>query len=253
MIPFHQAKFLVADTETSGDDPTKHSPVEIGFVLTTALGNVLDVQSLVNPGHPIISGAKAVHHILDEDVRDAPDLRTALKTVVAPALASHVIDAYVAHYAKFDSAMLPMMNKAPWLCTYRLAKKLYPELPHHGNQFLRYELGLDVPEAKGKAAHRAIADAYVTAALLRHLLPIAERRHEIPGDVAGLCAWAAAPFLQPICSFPKHKDKPWEEVAKKDAQYMIWLLQPKEGQKPLDDDTAYSIRYYLTLAGVKVP
>jgi exodeoxyribonuclease X len=254
MKPLLEANWAVFDTETSGDDPTKHSPVEIGLVLTSATATIAAAQTLVNPGHPITNGAKAVHHLLDEDVQDAPALRDALKTVIAPAVAGHVLDCYVAHYAKFDSAMLPMLNKAPWLCTYRLAKKLYPELPHHGNQFLRYELGLVVPEAKGLPAHRAMADAWVTAALLRHLLAEVARRADAhwPQDLEGLVALTSQPFLNPICSFPKHKDKPWAEVAKKDSQYMVWLLQPKDGQKPLDDDTRFSILHFLAEAGVKV-
>lgn len=252
MKPILDANYAVFDTETSGDDPTKHSPIEIGLVLTTVQAAIVAAQSLVNPGHPITNGAKAVHHLLDEDVKDAPTLRDALKNVIAPAVAGQVLDCYVAHFAKFDSAMLPMLNKAPWLCTYRLAKKLFPELPHHGNQFLRYELGLDVPEAKGLPAHRAMADAFVTAALLRRLLTEVASRPEWPQDLFGLVNLVAEPFLNPTCGFPKHAGKPWSEVVKKDSQYMVWLLQPKEGQKPLDEDTRFSIVHYLTEAGVKL-
>lgn len=253
--PIQHANFAVFDTETSGDNPEKHSPVEIGLVLTNIQTTLVAVETLVNPGHPITNMAKSVHHLLDEDVKDAPDLRTALKTVIAPAVAGHVIDAYAAHKASFDSSMLPMLNKAPWLCTYRLAKKLFPDLERHSNQFLRYELGLDVPEAKGLPAHRAMADAWVTAALLRRLLVEVTNRADAgwPQDVDSLTALVNEPFLQLICSFPKHKDKPWTEVAKKDSQYMVWLLQPKDGQKPLDEDTRFSIIHFLKDAGVKLP
>ena len=242
-----EAKFLTLDTETSGDDPTIHSPVEVGAVLTTISQVLSHASSLVNPGHKIISEAKACHHLQERDVADAPDLKTALKEVIAPAVAGHVIDAYVAHNAPFDSAMLPMLNKKPWLCTLKLAKKVVPGLRHYGNQFLRYELELDVPEAQGLPAHRALADAYVTAALLRHLLKKVTENPELPQDVEALVEWVNAPILQETCMFPKHKDKPWMTVVRTDRQYAMWLLEPKQGQKPLDEDTAYSIRYWLAI------
>ena len=154
--PITEAKFLVLDTETSGDDSTVHSPVEVGAVLTDLTKTLVAATSLVNPGHKITSEAKACHHIKDVEVADAPDLKTVLKTVVGPAVSGHVIDTYAAHNASFDSAMLPMLNKKPWLCTLKLAKKVVPGLRHYGNQFLRYELELDVPEAEGQQAHRAL-------------------------------------------------------------------------------------------------
>jgi exodeoxyribonuclease X len=244
-----EALFLVADTETSGQIKGIHSPVELGWVLSSNVKNLTFGDTLVNPGHKITNGAKAIHHILDEDVKDAPDLRTALKEHVAPSVAAYAIDAYVAHYAEFDSGMLPMLNKKPWLCTWRLAKKLLPHLEHYSNQFLRYELELDVPEAQGLPAHRALADAYVTAAILRKLIGMVIASPEWPDDLEGVLEKLYAPFLIEECPFPKHKDKKWEDVAKSDSQYMLWLLQPKEGQKPLESDMDYSIRFYLKKAG----
>ena len=239
------ANYLVLDTETSGEDPKVHSPVEIGFVLTSMLGNVVFGESLVNPGHPITSGAKAIHHLLDEDVKDSPDLTTVLRGIGHAVLHDKQIDAYVAHYAVFDSAMLPMLNKKPWLCTYRLAKKLLPELPHHSNQFLRYELNLCVPEAKGLPAHRALSDAYVTAALLRHLLHLLSMRTDWPQELDEVIAKVNEPFLLTVCPFKKHKDKLWSEVARVDPNYITWLLTPKADQAPLDSDMAYSLNYWL--------
>ena len=243
-----EANYLVLDTETSGDDPKVHSPVEIGFVLTSTTVNIVAGESLVNCGHPITSEAKACHHLLNEDIKDAPELRDALKTVVGPKLAGHRLDAYVAHKAEFDAAMLPMLSKLPWLCTLRLAKKLYPALKKHTNQFLRYELELDVPEAKGLPAHRALADAYVTAALLRHLLAQVAARPDVPKELPELIAWVNQPFVLTVCPFKKHKDELWADVAKKDPNYIRWLLEPKTDQKPLEADMVYSLNYWLEQA-----
>ena len=241
MTPLTDINLLVVDTETTGTIPGVHSPCEVGWVLTSLTENLVSGSTLVNPGHPITNEAKAVHHILDEDVAEAPALLPAMKDRIVPRLRGYVISGYAAHNAKFDSAMLPMLNKQPWLCTYRLAKKLYPALAHHTNQFLRYELGLDVPEAKGLPAHRALADAFVTAALVRHLL--GKMLKEGPGlTFEDVIAFIQEPTLVLMCPFNKHKDRTWEDVVKYDADYCQWVLGPDF--KNLDDDTRATITHW---------
>ena len=243
-VPLVDATFLVLDTETTGLQAPEHSPVEVGFVLTTITKVLASGSSLVNPGRPILSEAKACHHLEEDDVKDAPDLSTALKTIVAPAIQGFPLHAYVAHNAEFDSSMLPMLHKLPWFCTLLMAQKLYPDLPHHSNQYLRYELKLDVPEAKGLPAHRALADAFVTAALLRHML--ARLPEGWPTCLLGTLERLKEPNLISICPYKKHQGKPFAQVAQQDRQYLVWLLSPKPDQKPLSQDMAYSIRYWLS-------
>ena len=61
------------DTETTGIDPDADAIVEIAIVRYR--NGVPDVfHSLVNPGFPIPPTASAVHHITDDDVRDAPTM-----------------------------------------------------------------------------------------------------------------------------------------------------------------------------------
>lgn len=246
-IALLDATYLVLDTETTGLEPPEHSPVEVGFVLTTATKVLVSGSSLVNPGRSILSEAKACHHLEEEDVAGAPDLTTVLKTVVAPAIQDFPIHAYVAHNAGFDSSMLPMLHKLPWLCTLLMAQKAYPDLPHHSNQYLRYELKLDVPEAKGIPAHRALADAFVTAALLRHML--ANPSQGWPTNLMGLLDKLQEPNLIAICPYNKHRGKTFLQVAAQDPQYMNWLLAPKADQKPLSRDMEFSIRYWLSMVG----
>lgn len=235
-------RFIVVDTETSGATPGTHSPCEVGWVLTSLTGVIVSGATLVNPGHPITNEAKAVHHILDEDVADAPNLMTALKTQMVPQLADQIIDGYAAHNAKFDSAMLPMLNKKPWLCTYLLAKKLYPNLTHLTNQFLRYELNLEVPEVKGLPAHRALADAFVTAALLRHLLQKIQTERPELTTLEDILALTREPSLVQMCPFNKHRGKTWEEVVREDADYCQWVLSPSF--QDLDADTRFTLEHW---------
>ena len=234
------ATFLVVDTETTGIDPATCRVVEFAWVLTNHIGPLAAGTSLVNPGCPIPPEASAVHHLVDEDVAGAPSLEEVLKALPRQ-LAGHKVAGFVAHNAAFDSAFLPTLNQRPWLCTYRMARRIYPDLPAFGNQFLRYHLKLDVPEAKGLAAHRALADAYVTAASLRHFLGVISGNVAWPQHVASLVDLMAQPNLLKTCGFGKHKGLPWADVPR---SYLTWMLGAG-GMTDLDIDTRHTAEFYL--------
>lgn len=239
------AKFLVLDTETTGTDPATCKVVEVAYVLVSlaAPGPLIAGTTLVNPGCPIPPEASAVHHLVDEDVASAPDLALAIKMMCQHLREEHLgVSAFAAHNAAFDSAFLPSLKEGrPWLCTYRLARRLLPDSQAFGNQFLRYALKLDVPEAKGLAAHRALADAYVTAALLLHLLRQVVDQPGWAQDLEGLAQQLDAPILLKTCGFGKHKGLPWAQVPK---SYLSWMLGPG-GMTDLDIDTKHTAQFYL--------
>jgi exodeoxyribonuclease X len=228
--------YLVVDTETTGLDPRADRVVSVAGVWTRpGQGEVRRHSSLVDPGIPIPAEASAIHHIVDRHVQGAPSL-----AAVLPAYQGADFDAYVAHNAAFDFGFLPDQGR-PVLCTLRLAKKLWPDLPRHGNQYLRYALGLEVTEAEGLAAHEALADALVTARLLlRELQTIRERA--LPGldTLAQLIAWADAPNLQETCRFgSKHRGTPWRLVPK---DYLKWMQREV---KDMDADLRFTVQHYL--------
>jgi len=231
--------YLVVDTETTGLDPASCRVVSVAGVWVRPGAGILRRESfLVDPGIPIPPEASAVHHIVDRHVQGAP-----LLAQVLPTFQGSDFDVYVAHNAAFDFGFLPAGGR-PVLCTLRLAKKLWPGLPRHGNQYLRYALGLEVPEAEGLPAHEALADALVTARLLLRQL---ETVHA--GGVAGLpecpglrdlIAWTEAPNLLITCQFGnKHRGLPWERVPK---DYLQWM---KREVRDMDPDTRYTVDYYL--------
>jgi exodeoxyribonuclease X len=249
------SNFLVMDTETTGIDPATCKVVEFAWVLTSLIGPLAAGTSLVNPGCHIPPEASAVHHLVDADVADEPPLEAVLADLPLQ-LRGLKVHAFVAHNAAFDSAFLPSLRQLPWLCTYRLARRLMPDFPAFGNQYLRYALKLDVPEAQGHAAHRALADAYVTAATLRFLLnrvvngwnqedpegivpPIHHFYPDWPQEIADLSTFLAAPMLLKTCGFGKHKGEPWSKVPK---NYLRWLV---DNMKDRDQDTDFTARYYL--------
>ena len=141
---------------------------------------------LVQPGCPVSAATSAIHHIVDEDLVDAPSWTALAPTI----LQSDGLVALAAHRAAFEKRWcLPALTgRARWICTYKCALRLWPEAPTHSNQGLRYwrrPTGLD--RATGLPAHRAGPDAYVTAHHLRDMLALA--------SVAQMLEWSELPAL----------------------------------------------------------
>lgn len=240
MSTLANSNFLVMDTETTGVDPATCKVVEFAWVLTSLIGPLAAGTSLVNPGCHIPPEASAVHHLVDADVADEPPLAAVLADLPLQ-LRGLKVHAFVAHNAAFDSAFLPSLRQLPWLCTYRLARRLMPDLPAFGNQYLRYALGVDVPEAQGLAAHRALADAYVTAANLRHMLAGVVDNPTWPQEIPALAAHLETPMILKTCGFGKHKGLPWDQFPK---SYLSWMLSAG-GMTDLDIDTKHTAQHYL--------
>lgn len=234
-IPIEKAVFFVVDTETTGLDPIEDRICEVaGLRMSLEKGELGRFESLVNPGRSIPPDASAIHHLTEIDLVHAPSLE-----LVVPRLLWDPFDAWVAHNAAFDFSFLQAGGR-PTLCTLRLARKLLPEMPKHGNQYLRYAIPLDVPEAKGLPAHRAMADVLVTAALLRHLLAEAVRQNPGLRTLEQVLAFASEPVLLTTCRFGnKHRDKPWSEVPK---DYLSWMLRDV---KDMDPDTRFTVEHWL--------
>lgn len=231
--------YLVVDTETTGLDPAACKVVSVAGVWARPGAGIVRKESfLVDPCVPIPPEASAVHHIVDRHVQGAP-----LLAQVLPTFQGADFDLYAAHNAAFDFGFLPAGGR-PVLCTMRLARKLWPGLPKFSNQYLRYALKVEVPEAEGLPSHEALADALVTARLLLHELDVI-RAGAVDGlppleTAADLIAWANAPNLLPVCQFGnKHRGLPWAKVPK---DYLAWM---RREVRDMDPDLRYTVDYYL--------
>lgn len=206
-----ETKFIVLDTETTGLDPATDKVVDIALIQVKG-GEIKELySSLVNPEMPIPPESSAVHHIVDKNVQNAPTIEQ-VKDKIRPLFADAVI---VAHNASFDSSMFPI--KRPWICTYRLARHIWPDAKQHTNQYLRYWLGLDIGDV---SVHRAQGDAWVTAHLLRILLTEYLKNGGID-DVQELWKYTNAPIMVQKMPFGKHKGVPMNEVPR---EYLSWAL-----------------------------
>jgi hypothetical protein len=131
----------VIDIETTGIDPAADAIIEIASVDMLRGGGITNaMDTLVRPGKPIPPGASAIHHIIDEDLKDAPAFSEVIDRFRGA-------DAYVAHNCEFESSFFAAqgIELGPWICTYKCALRVWPELDGHSNQELRYALGRATP------------------------------------------------------------------------------------------------------------
>jgi exodeoxyribonuclease X len=219
----------VIDIETTGTDPTNSAIIEIASVDMVKGGGITNpMQTFVSPGRPIPPVASAVHHILDEDVANAPTLAEAIERFRGA-------DAYIAHNADFERSFLAANggDYLRWICTYKCALRIWPDAESHSNQALRYQLGLANPFGQPRESinpHRAASDVIVTAAIFEQMVALSSW-----GD---LVRWSSEPALHTRFSFGKHRGARYDAV---DPSYLEWML----GQSTMDEGAKFSARYWL--------
>lgn len=202
------ARIRVVDLETAGS--TSHDVCEIGWqdvvqgddgrwIVNSERGSLF-----VNPGRPISTATMAIHHIIDADVAAAPFWKNVAPQVLRP---TGGVLALGAHRAAFEQRYCTpqLCGGAPWICTWKCALRLWPNLPGFSNQMLRYERMPDGLEREiGLPAHRAMPDAYVTAHHLRDMLNEA--------SLEQLLAWSNEPGLLPRIPTGPDRGRPWADL-----------------------------------------
>ena len=198
----------VIDLETAGSGP--HDVCEIGWqdVVKGSDGVWrLDAERgarFVNPGRAISPDTMAIHHILDADVADAPFWKSMASEVLRP---QGGVAALAAHRAAFEQRYCrpELTGGAAWICTWKCALRVWPQLPRFSNQMLRYlrrPQGLD--HQTGLPAHRAMPDAYVTAHHLRDMLN--------ETSLGQLLEWSREPGLLPRVPAGAYRGKLWRDL-----------------------------------------
>lgn len=158
----------------------------------------------VNPGGPISPDTMAVHHILDRHVTDAPFWKVVAPEILRPAGG---VVALAAHRAAFEQRYCrpSLTGGVEWICTWKCALRVWPDLARHSNQMLRYQRQPEgLIHELGLPAHRAQPDAYVTAHHLRDLLNAA--------PLEDLLAWSREPGLLPRVPAGDHRGKAWTDL-----------------------------------------
>ncbi len=172
-----QLDYVVVDTETTGGSAPHNRIIDIAAYHVSD-GIILGkYQTLINPGRPIPPWITALTGIDDDMVKHAPrfgDIAAELRNFLNKGV-------FVAHNAAFDYrfiqcefARLEQEWERSKLCTVRLARKLYPELPSRSLGNLCAYLMIDITDR-----HRAAGDAEATVYVLKHLLKKLAMEHQL--------------------------------------------------------------------------
>jgi exodeoxyribonuclease X len=235
---------IVVDTETTGLAPPA-AVIELGYVAgfasigaasdQTSIAWTNEVSDLFHPGDQVITPEnRAIHHIDPADLEDCPYLDE-----TAPMI-WELLDAdyLVAHQASFDRQWLDgFLDKARkyqaegnrqhlprWICTKKCARHVWPDLPSHSNQVLRYALPIaGCTDDELSPPHRALPDALVTSRVLEVLLQAGLSLEEM-ADIT------ARPQLLGRLPFGKHRGKTFAEVP---AGYLKWIIDGGERDSDL--------------------
>jgi len=226
-----ETRVLFLDTETTGPDPETASICEIALLLSTYRGFRRDpaadlyLQRLVLPAEPVPPEASAVHHITNCMLEGKPAVSEIADE--AAELAGRA-DLLCAHNLPFDLTILARelpgvfggIRAEKQLDSLRLSKHLWPLVPSHALQALRYRFELDA-DLKGDA-HRAMFDAELVRALVEHITGTGLLN---PGNWKELVDYTMSPLEVKIFSFGKYRGKLVEDIAAQDRDYIMWLLK----------------------------
>ena len=176
----------VIDFETTGMSPDDGSRATEIAVILLREGQIVDrYQSLMNAKAPIPNFIVQLTGITHAMIRRAPPAGEVMRQA-----AEFIGDCpLIAHNAAFDRkffdaelARIDQSRRQEFACTVRLARRLYPDAPNHKLSTLVEYAGLPVT---GRA-HRALADAEMTAHLLlrmqadlRNRYCLSEVNHEL--------------------------------------------------------------------------
>lgn len=227
------------DFETTGapSPEVTHAVCEAGWTEIEFADGIATIGAphsmLVNPMRPMPHDARAVHHISDEDLADAAPVEKAFRTLM-----DGKPDYFCAHNADFEKQFFGG-GSIPFICTYKVALRLWPDADAHNLQFLRYHLGLEIDQEKGLPAHRAGPDAYVGAALMARIIVHPDRP-----DFETMVKWSNGPALLPRIGFGKHRGSKWEDVP---ADYLEWIAFKSD----LDRDAKANAKHHLKLRGIR--
>jgi DNA polymerase III epsilon subunit-like protein len=220
---------LVLDTETNTDDYKIAEIVESGFVIRENNDWTI-FQELHKPiDRPIPPKVESICYITNEMVDDKEsfiDNHEVFQSVV-----NGYVDGYlVAHNHFFDMRVLGRhgidTENHSWICTWRMAKKLFnsvPDVEETNLPYLRFALKLDVPI--DMYCHRAGNDSFMTGRLLEFFVDLMEAQGLLdPALPYGpqILKWAAEPIIYERMPFGKHKGELMTEVP---PSYWNWAMK----------------------------
>ena len=239
------AYYVLFDTETTGNQE-EDRVIQFGAMVVDQKGKVEAFDELCSSDVEIKIEAMEVHNI-------TPDLLIGKPKAVETNFYQKLEELntnenfLIAHNIPFDMGMIKkegFVNQYQLIDTLRCAKHLFPELPYHRLQYIRYALELfKVEETEASKhnitikAHDAIGDVLVMKLFLTKLVAKCRQIYPDYNPIEKLAELTKTPVFIKTFKFGKHKGKDVEQVAKEDAGYLNWMRSNME----LDEDLKYTL------------
>ena len=239
------AYYVLFDTETTGNQE-EDKVIQFGAMIVDKSGKVEAFDELCSSDVAIKLEAMEVHNI-------TPDLLVGKPKAVETNFYKRLEELntnenyLIAHNISFDIGMIKkegFINQYQLIDTLRCAKHLFPELPYHRLQYIRYALELYKVEETEAAkhnitikAHDAIGDVLVMKLFLTKLVGKCREIYPDYNPIEKLVDLTKTPVFIKTFKFGKHKGKDIESVAREDAGYLNWMRTNME----LDDDLRYTL------------
>ncbi|PIF03553.1 MAG: DNA polymerase III subunit epsilon [Arcobacter sp.] len=238
--------YVLFDTETTGAQE-EDRVIQFGAMIVNQKGQLECFDELCASPVDIKIEAMEVHNITPELLENKP---LATQTNFYKRLEELNLETnyLIAHNINFDLTMIEkegFKNKYQLIDTLRCAKHLFPQMPYHRLQYLRYALELyKTEEAEAKKhnitikAHDAIGDVLVMKLFLTKLISRCREVYPDYNPMEKLADLTRTPVLLKTFRFGKYKGKDIAQVAKEDAQYLKWM---RNSMADLDEDLKYTL------------
>jgi len=237
--------YVLFDTETTGNQE-EDKVIQFGAMIVDQKGKVEAFDELCSTNIDIKLEAMEVHNI-------TPDLLVGKPKAVETNFYKKLEELnsnenyLIAHNISFDMGMIKkegFENQYQLIDTLRCAKHLFPDLPFHRLQYIRYALDLyKVEEAEAAKhnitikAHDAIGDVLVMKLFLTKLVGKCREIYPDYNPIEKLVDLTKTPVFIKTFKFGKYKGKDIEQVAREDAGYLNWM----KGNMELDEDLRYTL------------
>lgn len=222
------------DLETTGTNILRDRIVEISYIKVMPSGNETERTLRINPGIPIPAEATAIHHITDDDVKNAPPFKQ-----VAQELANVFLGCDIAGFNsnRFDVPML-MEEFLRAGVNIDLSRRKFVDVQtifHKMEQrtliaAYKFYCGKDLTEA-----HSANADTRATYEVLKAQL---DHYPSLKNDIAFLSDFSSQnknvdlmgriiynEAGKEVFNFGKYKGQLVEDVFRRDIGYYSWMMQ----------------------------
>lgn len=222
------------DLETTGTNILRDRIVEISYIKVMPSGNETERTLRINPGMPIPAEATAIHHITDDDVKNAPPFKQ-----VAQELANVFLGCDIAGFNsnRFDVPML-MEEFLRAGVNIDLSRRKFVDVQtifHKMEQrtliaAYKFYCGKDLTEA-----HSTNADTRATYEVLKAQL---DHYPSLKNDIAFLSDFSSQnrnvdlmgriiynEAGKEVFNFGKYKGQLVEDVFRRDIGYYSWMMQ----------------------------